>query len=332
MSVLRQLVSRFWFVPDPELPVVPRGAAPALARGAPFTVVSWNIQFGAGRNPWFFYDGGPDSRVSPAEVRFAMDGIVSVLRAIDADLVLLQEVDRDSARSGFVDQHARVRDALGLPVDASTPYFKVPFVPVPPHRPLGAVDMHLSVFSRFALGAGTRFALSRLNEPAWRRAFNLRRALLHLPVPLSDGSGAHLFHTHLSAFSRGDGTLAKQVGTVMRRMGDTAGPALLAGDLNSLPPSDDPVRLGFAKELYGEAHTPIRPLWDGLDVLFPPVRPDGRVGPEGHTYVPYGSNVADRTIDYAFGRGIRVLESRAEPAGAAFSDHLPVVMRLQLLD
>ncbi|MEZ4316887.1 MAG: endonuclease/exonuclease/phosphatase family protein [Myxococcota bacterium] len=330
MSALRQLASRLWYLPDAEEPVLPSGSGRPLARGERFTVVSWNVQFCAGRNHWFFYDGGPDVHASPAEVEDTLAGVIALLRSQEADLVLLQEVDVASRRTGFVDQHGAIARALGLPCVASTPYFKVPFVPVPPASPLGPVDTHLTVYSRFQLDPGVRVALSRLDEPVWRRLFNLRRALLHLPMPLDDGTHAHLFHTHLSAFSRGDGTLAKQVGTVGDRMRATTGPALLAGDLNSLPPGDEPARLGFASILYADARSPIRPLWDELDVLFPPLDAEGRAGSDGYSYVPWGANRADRTIDYAFGREVVVHAAEALTEGARWSDHLPVRLELSL--
>lgn len=281
----------------------------------PFTVISWNIQFGAGRNRCFFYDGGTDSRVTPAEVEVAMRGIGDLLAAHDPDLVLLQEVDRRSARTGRVDQVAGLRRRLGLPVWASTPYFKVPFVPVPPEQPMGAVDMHLAVFSRFAMQDGRRVALATLDEPLYRRVFNLRRALLRLQVgPLA------LFQTHLSAFSRGDGTLDRQVERVVTEVG-AASPALLVGDFNCLPPGVDPAALGEAAVLYAEERTPIEPLYQVLDPALDPSPP---------TYVPFGSNRADRTIDHAFTRGLEVLEAEVLPAGAEVSDHLPLKLVLRI--
>jgi endonuclease/exonuclease/phosphatase family metal-dependent hydrolase len=336
LRFLRPLASPLFFLPEPVEPMAAErargGVDTPLPTGAPFRVVSWNVQFCAGRRGWFFYDGGPDVRVTPLEVEDTLTGIIGLLADASPDIVFLQEVDRNSTRTGHVDQHARIALAMaeqGLVWHASTPYFRVPFVPVPPTRPLGAVDMHLSVFSRFPLADGSRIALSPLQEPLVRRLFNLRRALATCAVQTDSGPPLMLFHTHLSAFSRGDGTLARQVRTVLRtvteQVGTTGGAGLLVGDFNSLPPGDDPARLGEAAVLYAEARTPIRPLWDALDVAFPSNR-----DPANHTYVPWGSNRADRTIDYAFARGLSVADSRVIAAGAAFSDHLPIVLDLAI--
>lgn len=286
-------------------------------------MLSWNIQFSAGRRCLFFYDGGRDSRVTAQEVQETLKGITTLIRRHDPDIVLLQEVDRHSARTANIDQHAHLRRTLGLPCSASTPYFRVPFVPVPPHAPMGHVEMHLSVFSRFRLQTGRRIRLAPLDEPVWRRAFNLRRALLHLPMPTEDGDVLDLFTTHLSAFSRGDGTLDKQVQTVLGAT--SASPRmLLTGDFNCLPPDDPPQRLGYASALYADDHNPIRPLFDALDPLCPP---EGALLDDPfRSYVPWGSDRPDRTIDYVLGRALHVHEVRVDPEGARFSDHLPSIV------
>lgn len=312
-NVIHRLLRRFWYLPDAVEPVRVHGSGPPLGH-EPFTVISWNVQFGAGRHRCFFYDGGPDARATPAEVRDTLDGIGACLARHQPDLVLLQEVDRRSARTGWVDQVPLLKERIGLPVHASTPYFKVPYVPVPPQQPMGGVDMHLVVFSRFAMQQGRRLQLAALNEPRYRRAFNLRRALLHLKLGPLD-----LFQTHLSAFSRGDGTLDRQVEAVLQAVGAHPG-VLLAGDFNCLPPGVDPSELGEAAVLYAERRTPIAPLYEALDAVFE----------DPGTYVPYGSNRADRTIDHAFVRGVEVLEAEVLPEGAAWSDHLPLRMVLRV--
>lgn len=291
-------------------------------------MLSWNVQFCAGRRCLFFYDGGRESRVTAPEVRHTLAGVGDLIRRANPDLVLLQEVDRNSARTAGIDQHRELQRRLGYPVAVHTPYFRVPYVPVPVHAPLGRVDMGFTVLSRYRIRPGTRVALSPLDEPRIRRAFNLRRALLQLVLEREAGDPLHVFLTHLSAFSRGDGTLDRQVDTLVREAAGTAGPLLLAGDLNSLPLGDDPARLGAAASLYPEARTPIAPLYQALEPVHAPSGP-GEPARDG-TYVPWGSNRPDRTIDYLFGRSLSVDRVEVLQEGAAWSDHLPIVADLVL--
>ncbi len=311
---------RLWYRPAAQEPLPIHGDAPPF-EGGRLRILSWNIQFCAGRRCLFFYDGGRDSRVTAAEVIHTLGGIAALIRSVEPDLVLLQEVDRRSARTAGLDQLQLLQDQLHFPVYATTPYFRVPYVPVPAHAPLGAVHMDLVVLSRYRLQPGTRIALPPLREPRWRRAFNLRRAIQRLTLPVGSGSLA-LLHTHLSAFSRGDGTLARQVRVLVDAI--PSGPVLLAGDLNSLPPGDDAGALGRDRTLYDQP-TPITPLYDVLQPVFPP---PGRAPQERFTYVPWGSNRADRTIDYLFGRGFTVERVERCTDGSRWSDHLPVVADL----
>src|SRR5690606_7940906 len=140
--------------------------------------------------------------------------IAEVVRAADPDIVLWQEVDRGSRRTAFVDQLEALQARLDLPCAVATPYHRAPYVPHPSHEHLGRVDMNLAVSSRYRLSSATRWQLPLLQESAVRRLFNLRRALLEVRVPVEGGGELRLFDTHLSAFSRGDGTLPKQIAAV----------------------------------------------------------------------------------------------------------------------
>ena len=68
------------------------------------------------------------------------------------------------------------------------------------------------------------------------RLLNLKRAVQVLTLPTADGVPLTILHTHLSAFTNGDSTVALQV-EVLQRLAADAGPRwLLAGDFNALAP------------------------------------------------------------------------------------------------
>ncbi|MEZ4238242.1 MAG: hypothetical protein R3F59_19245 [Myxococcota bacterium] len=204
------------------VPVVGTEAAPVLEAGRPLTVLVWNVQFCAGRSRAFFYDGGDAVFVDPADQARTLDRVAEVLRDQQVDVAILQEVDRGSARTGYRDQHAELLARAPFPCHASTPVHDVRYVPFPPQRHLGRVDVHLSVFSRYRMTEGTRWPLPPMDEPWLRRQFNFRRALLELSLPLADGRTLSLFDVHLSAFTGGTGALARQVDAVADRLGQTA--------------------------------------------------------------------------------------------------------------
>jgi endonuclease/exonuclease/phosphatase family metal-dependent hydrolase len=285
-------------------------------------LVSWNLQFAGGRRH-FFYDGGREVRVGGPAARATLAALRRQAERGAPDFLLLQEVDRHSARTGFIDELAGfVEDSCAT---ASTPYHRCAWVPVPAHAPLGRVDMHLAVVSRRPLGAATRRALPVLREGPVRRIFNLRRALLAVEVPLADGRVLALANTHLSAFSHGDGTVPAQVAALAAWMDSrrAAGqPFLVAGDLNALPPGDDPQRLPDASQ-YADAPDVLAPLLARARSAFD--LGAARVP----TYQPFGQ-APDRVLDYVFAsEDLEVGEARVESTAA--SDHLPLRVRFRVV-
>ena len=198
--------------PPPEHPLEVSCQEPAepLAAGRPFTLVSWNIQFCGSRQLHFFYDGGEAVDVPPDLARSTLEGVVRVLAQAAPDLLAIQEIDRDSARTGHVDQGAAIREGIGLACWVTAPYHRSVFVPHPLPNALGAVDMHLGLYARAPLSGAIRTQLPLLREPWYRRAFNLKRAILTADVPVAGAEQPLALATvHLSAFSYGDGTLAR---------------------------------------------------------------------------------------------------------------------------
>ena len=84
-------------------------------------------------------------------------------------------------------------------------------------NPLGRVDLHEAILSKFEIATSQRIQLSLLNEPRCHQMFNLKRAILATSIPIQhQNMHLHVATTHLSAFSFGDGTLDKQVDELLK--------------------------------------------------------------------------------------------------------------------
>ena len=306
-----------------NVPVVHDGPAATLLPGQRFRVLTWNIQFAGTRRHHFFYDGGDAVAVPADDVREALDGIVAVLARLDPDVALLQEVDRRSGRTGYVDELDRIHRGFPAARRLSTSIHRSAWVPHPLRHQLGPVDLHQAVLSRFELDRGVRIALPPLREPALRQAFNLHRALL-----VGTGPDLTFATTHLSAFSRGDGTLPAQVARIVAWIDGLRGrPWLLGGDFNLLPPDDDPRRLGDEAAEYADHPSPLLPLFArGRSVI-----PEASAGdPQPRTYLPPGADAPDRVLDWIFvSPHLTVERAWVEPVPAWLSDHRPIVADLR---
>jgi len=308
------------------------GPAEALPRGEPLKALVWNVQFAGGRDLHFFYDGGQAVGVPTPVVEQTLAGLRRVIRAEAPDIVLLQEVDRDSRRTGRLDQLLALAGEEWA-CQVSTPYWRAPYVPHPSHEPVGRVDMHLATLSRFGIDRAVRHQLPLLDEPMIRRMFNLRRAILETRLPIEGGGELVLLNTHLSAFSKGDGTLPRQMDVVAAHAAaaeDSGLPWIATGDFNALPPGDDSGRLGADAAYYAEQSTPIQPLFDQFSSAVP--LGELQADPEPwRTYLPPGATRADRTLDYVFhGTRVQPLNLRVLHGAGDLSDHLPLVFTFRL--
>mmetsp|Transcript_29406 Transcript_29406/g.101674 ORF Transcript_29406/g.101674 Transcript_29406/m.101674 type:complete len:351 (-) Transcript_29406:811-1863(-) len=305
--------------------VVNAPGALELPVGSAVKVLVWNVQYGAGIDQHFFYDGGPAVSSTRETVLRTTEAICDVICRLQPDVVLLQEVDRRSRRTGKVDEFSILAARLekeGLGCRCSAAYWRVPYVPHPKQEHVGRIGMHLATFSRYKIEKAVRHQLPLLAESRVRRIFNLRRAVLEARLV----GGATFLNTHLSAFSYADGTLERQVKMLDERILPAAGSKwFLAGDFNSLTPFQKPSELKEAEEraLYTDS-SPVAPLYARHKAAFSET--DFRQPEPPYTYKAFTSKRADRTIDHAFVSPAATVLSKQvhEPQTDYLSDHQPL--------
>ena len=179
----------------------------------PLTVLSWNIGYGGlGKYSDFFMDGGENTRsADEAQVNAYLNGIASTLEAQDANIVLLQEVDKDSARTYGIDERALLSG--GMNCESFALNYSCPFVPNPNTLvidPLGKINSGLFTMTEDLLIERSE----RISLPcpfSWPlRIANLKRCLLvsYLPIEGSDKQLV-LVNLHLEAYDDGEGKIAQ---------------------------------------------------------------------------------------------------------------------------
>ncbi len=222
--------------------VAPQGKADrAFAPGDTLTAVIWNVGYGAlGDNADFFMDGGSSVYTADAgRVQSNLAGIADRLSALDPDLILLQEVDADSARSSRIDERAVISESLAgrtgvSRVSAFANNFKA-FVPYP-LPPIGKVDSGL-----YTLSAAPVREASRVSLPVpfkWPiRTVNLKRCLLVTRIPL-EGTDRELVavNLHLEAYDDGEGKTAqtKQLADFLKAEAEKGNYVIAGGDFNQV--------------------------------------------------------------------------------------------------
>ncbi|CAN5859293.1 endonuclease/exonuclease/phosphatase family protein [soil metagenome] len=236
-------------------------------------VVTWNIF------------GGND-----LERRSNLERVAAVIDTLHADIVLLQEVDRLTARSGRVDQAAVLAAATG---------FHVVFGKSIDH---GGGEYGNAILSRWPVQTSRIVPLDSLLPPELAAGVQEARTLLHIVVETPAGP-LHVGNTHLD--HRATSPLRQpQALALLAYLADAVPPGaamVLGGDLNALP---DAVEVRALGSRFTDA-------WIACGA-----------GP-GFTF---RADRPDRRIDYVLFSAVSCVSARV--LDRPLSDHLPVVVDL----
>lgn len=322
------------------VPVTGSGGVP-LSRSQPVKVLSWNVQYMAGKNYVFYYDlpdwSGPDTRPSSDDIALTLDDVARVIREEDPDIVLLQEIDIDSAHTDHGDQLALLLERL--PADyrysAVTYYHRARFVPHP--KIMGSVGMALAIISKHPIESATRYQLPTQPMDAFSSMFYFKRCVLQCRLPLAEGGSLVVMDTHLDAFAQASDTMQQQVALVKGLLEDLDAqgtPWVIGGDFNLLPPGQRELISPSRRDAYQEqselaalAHWPVVP---GLAASITADRA------QWYTHFPNDPAISgpDRTIDYLFhSTNLKVTEGKVRQGDCLkLSDHMPVILTAELGD
>ena len=202
-------------------------------------VMTWNVRFGAGREPWFGDGCGTRAIFSEAEIRGNLNRLAAKINELKPDILLLQEVDVRSKRSGDIDEVQWLLDNTYFNYGAYASMWQAKYIP---SHGLGRINTGQAVLSRWKITKGRRLQLPlRGDQNALVRYFYLRRCMLVADIALPGADRFCVVNTHLDAFST-DGTKKKQIDRVKEELDllTKSGVRFVAGgDFNLMPPGSD---------------------------------------------------------------------------------------------
>lgn len=312
--------------------------APPLVSGQALKVMTWNVQYLAGKRYVFWNDlaQGNDEAPTPEDMAFSLDEVARVIRDEQPDVVLLQELDDGAKASDYQDQLKLLRERVADIYPCSTSAFdwKADFVPDP--HIVGSVGRQLATLSRYKIESAERLQLPEQPGNLISRQFQPKNALLVSYLAQSDGGQVAVLNTHLDRAVQPDDTLQHQVVAVAKVLDQYEArgtPWLIGGDFNLLP-------LGQFQRLPAEQRTPytadsaLHLLWDKYPMIPTNNEASGINRERWLTHYPNdpGLNGPDRTVDYLFysSRIKRVEAEVRQDDTLRISDHLPVIARFLL--
>lgn len=249
---------------------------PALPPGRPLRVLAWNIKYGAGRIPFWFDCWGDRVSMSRAEVDANLAALTALIREVDPDVVLTEEIEVNSRRSAYVDMVDRLLRDTPLNYAAYFSTWDSRYIPT---EGLGRMNLGNAIFSKYPIvsAAATRQA-DRGDQDAVTRAFYIHRAIGRVVLGLGPERQAAVYVVHTEAYDV-DGTKQRQLAQIHAEVLDEPLPFLIGGDFNELPPVAVH-RVGFldereaavcASDFVQPPYTPevMQPFFDDLEAAIP---------------------------------------------------------------
>ncbi|NIF19023.1 endonuclease/exonuclease/phosphatase family protein [Pantoea sp. Cy-639] len=340
LAALWLLANHLGWQPAPRetLPIACAGAPAPLAPGQSLTVMTWNVQYLAGKRYVFWYDQGQgdDTRPSAEDLAFNLDEVARVIRAEQPDIVLLQELDNNAKATDYQDQLALLRERLAdlYPCTVQTYDWKADFVP--DWHILGSAGRTLATLSRYPIDKAERLQLPNAADGPLARLREAQPALLVSYLPLSDGSRLAVLNTRLSPYHPGSNLQRRQVRHVVKvldRLESQGTPWVIGGDFNLLPLGQYR-RLPPALRGNYPADSDLHLLWDKYPMIPSNAEAGGADRADWLTHFPNdpGASGPDRALDYLL-HSPRLLRQQAQVLQddtLQISDHLPLTARLRL--
>ena len=320
---------------QPLTPVQTPDTAPSLSAGEAYTLVSWNIGFGAYEEDYgFFMDGGTESRAwSKERLTANMDAIAGYLKQQDADFYLLQEVDTDATRSYHVDEREPLYAALFDKSSVFCQNYDSPYLLYPLTKPHGASQSGLLTFAPVNIAAANRVELPV--EGGFMKLLDLDRCYSVSRIPVNGGKELILYNLHLSAYTS-DGTIAteqlKLLLADMQAEYDAGNWCVAGGDFNKDLLGDSAAWFGEADQSYSWAQPIPEGTFNGVDVtLVTPLDESAPVPSCRNADGPYHPGQYVLTVDgFLVTPNVTAAQATVLDTGFAYSDHNPVAMTFTL--
>lgn len=315
------------------------GKTATLQAGQVLKILNWNVQFFAGnQNNHFVFEGGKEPWPSKKQVNITLRKAIRIIRKENPDIITLQEVQRHSVMSSYVDQVEKLRMLLSLKYKNSTCayYLKSRFNPSDAYW--GPTDQLLCTFSKYRIANSKRVALdSKLNIGWLAQQFHPKRAMLIITLPIKNAMPLTVINTHLSAFAMKTDTQAKQTNQIfnyLTQLRKKNKPVIVTGDFNLLA-STDLVQdvIGYDRHYYSTKENLLEPFFTAFNAFPSKTQLLGSEKEKFYTYMPVRKlKTADRTLDYVFTtRNVKILSGKViQTRAKTVSDHYPISATIKL--
>ena len=310
-----------------------------------YSAVTYNIGFGAyGPDYSFFMDTGEmedgtatagkyGKAASRESVEENTKGATETLAGLDADFMLLQEVDVDADRSYHIDQVKEVKAEFPDYGNVFANNFHSAYLFYPFTDPHGAVEAGLLSFGRYRIEEAERRSYP-VDDSFITKFTDLDRCFAVMRLPVKGGKELVLINSHMSAYDEGGVIRAKQLeilNSVMEEEYQAGNYVIVGGDFNHA--LGEEVAEGFPSKQRFPAWVSVltqKEMAEGITMVRAKNELD--VPTCRGADIPYTKGVNFTTVVDGFLVSDNV-EAAAENVDTDFgySDHNPVLLKFRLL-
>lgn len=312
-------------------------------------VMTWNIKYGGGKFSFYWEKDGTKYNMKPNEVYETLEGIVDVINNEDPDIIILQEVDKSSKWSAYINQVQYLLDNTKLNFGAYAAIIRSDYLP---SDGMQRLDMGNLTLSKWAISNATRYSLPELpGQSAVTSYFYFNRNLLVAKTNIPGYGDFYILNTHTEPFDEqakdDNHTKKKHIDFFKNKMDKLVAEGYKVfggGDFNAMPNNSDAWE-GFPDaegELASKASYVGEEDWmDSLMTTYNSALTvsdfEGSDTPGVYTFpANYSGNPGggawNRTLDYIFSTetlsSTRVLQS--ETYEGLLSDHAPIFTLMEL--
>ena len=286
---------------------------------------------------------------SKKEAEFNLSGAIETLQKLDADFILLQEVDVDSTRSFHIDQDQRISDSFPRYDHVFALNFHTAYLPYPLYDMHGSVRAGLSTLSRYTIRSAERKEYTV--STSLSKFFDLDRCFSVSSVSCENGKTLYIINSHMSAYDE-NGVIRKkqmeELNDFLKQCRDQGDYVIVGGDFNHDLLTYNP-EYGYDEEKrpfamskktpdwvsYFFSEDGFSPLTEGYKVVADDSLPTCRNNdiewiPE-ETYVcTVDGFIVSENIDVSLRRNVATNGGNKGLDGFAYSDHQPVYLEFSL--
>ncbi len=233
-------------IPDNQALEVSNNQSAQLECGREYTALTYNIGFGAYTPDYTFFmdtgtmdDGTPTQgssswAASKESVETCIRGDIELIRDIDPDFALLQEVDTDSTRSYHVNQVQMIEGAFADKASVQAVDYHSSFLFYPVTQPHGFANSSLLTLSDAQVSDAVRKSYPVADDFSKFTDLDRCFSVSRIPVKGSDKELV-LINSHMSAYDEGGTIRREQLETICSFLEDEANKGnyvIMGGDFN----------------------------------------------------------------------------------------------------